>query len=83
MKNVLEELYFLEGERAYAEERKHFKEDFFRLDSYEKLRATLDETQQKLLETLCHEIDSGWVQEVEIYYRIGVKTGFSFAQELL
>ena len=83
MKNVLEELYFLDGERAYAEERKYFKDDFFCLDTYEKLRATLDDTQKKLLDTLCHEIDSGWVQEVETYYRIGVKTGFSFAQELL
>ena len=83
MKNVLEELYFLDGERTYAQERTYFEKDSFHLDTYEKLHATLDENQKQLLEILCHEIDSGWVQEVEIYYRMGVKTGFSFAQELL
>ena len=83
MKNIIEELYLLDGERSFPEERKHFAESPFNPNTYEQLVATLNEEQKKLLETLCQEIDGGWAQESQMFYHMGVKTGFALAQELL
>ena len=82
MKNVIEQLCILDGETGFAEEKSAYKTKPSVSDAYEKMCVTLSEEQKPLFDALCKEFDFQCAQESEIYYKMGIKTGFALAKEL-
>lgn len=81
MKNVIMQLCVLEGETTFSQE-KEKTEKQVNTDAYDRLREKLNNEDKKLFDRVYEEFQENHIEEIEIYYRLGVKTGFSLAQEL-
>lgn len=82
MKNVLALLYAIEEEKLFPQEKKASGLKT-KTDAYDKLRDKLCEEDKDLLDKVYEEFLENHLNETDIYYRLGIKTGFSLAQELL
>ena len=82
MKNIITHLCVFEGEMNFPKEKEKFNRQT-KTDAYDKLRSKLSEDDKKLLDDVYEEFQGNHIEETEIYYRLGIKTGFSLAQELL
>ena len=81
MKNIITHLCVYEGEMNFWEEKEKVGKQI-KTDAYDKLREKLNDEDKNLFDKVYEEFQESHIEEVEIYYRLGIKTGFNLAQEL-
>ena len=82
MKDVISQLCYYDEEMEFFKEKEKMGVET-KIEAYEKLRSRLSEEDKKLLEQVYEDFQESHLDETSIYYRLGMKTGFALAQELL
>ena len=81
MKNIIDELAMLEGERFFTHE-KEKRENPNKPEYYFQLEERLDKNGKELLNKVYSSFLDDHVEEINIYYKLGLQTGFHLAKEI-
>lgn len=81
MKDIIDELAMLEGDKFFAHE-KEKRENPNKPDYYFQLEDLLDENGKELLNKVYLAFFDEHIEEVNIYYKLGLQTGFHLAKEI-